>query len=76
MDGYALNEGKWWQIYWKIHWELLKLHQTCTQSRDRCWWNHCHSLGSLDILTSFLQGRAKKGQWTCHYIPVVLIVTG
>jgi len=42
-----------------------------TTAREKRWWSHCHSLGSLDISTSFfatatVQGSSEKWQWTCH----------
>ena len=87
-NDYSLNKGS----NTLIHWGWLKSDQTCTQAnmlaavpltkaRDRHWCNHCHSLGSPDVWTSFFIRQLKKGAldlpcmpgFDCDWLKIVIV---
>jgi len=47
-----------------------------TTGRDKRRWSHCHSLGSLDLSTSFSARQLNKGAVNSPYTAVVSTATG
>jgi len=85
-NSYSLGSDNRWAATLVNILGWLKSEKTCTQAymlvafplttaRDKCWWKHCHSLGSADISTSFFARQFKKGEADLLYAPLVSIAT-